>query len=302
MRLFKGNRAFTGGAANDAAVYDAATQYDAYQAAVAAATGEIVENATIHALNEEFIGDLIAHNLYSNTKLALLGSGGTKNIVTPASGQKVYSMGPDFYANDAHGAGSFVNYSGGAYAKPTLIFSGAGNTAYLEWNAFQLAEGERLSVIMLSPNTLQNTGQGVNLKLTDGTDLYVFDTGAGHYAKVVSAAVVEPEVELRPEYNLNTYVPAINSWHFDEARRVLTTLNGNTLDGSWIKGSEGVVTEKVSKLYHAAAVPEDGLTGTLRVQGNTSDVALAELVIVQGNHSIDDALAFAALRQQRFVA
>lgn len=282
----------------------AATLYSAYQAAVAADGGEITDNAVIHALNQQFIGDLIDHGLYDDTKLAIIGSGGTKNIVTGAAGQKVYSMGPTFYANDADGsAGEFVAYSSGVYAKPTLIFTGAGNLAFLEWDAFQLADGERLSVIMLSPTaSAQNNGQGVNLKLTDGTDLYVFDTGAAHYAKVASSVVVQPEVEMRPEYNLNNYVPFVASWHFDEARRVLTTLNGNTLDGQWIKGGAGVVIEKVSKLYHAAAVPSDGVTGTLRVQGNTANQALAELVIVQGNHSIDDALAFAALRKSRFLA
>lgn len=303
MRLFKGDKPYTGPGRNDGAVYDAATEYAAYQAAVTAAGGEIVDTTFTHDTNEQFLADLIDHNLYSDTRLALIGSGGTKNIVTPASGQKVYSMGPDFFANDTNGAGEFVAYSSGFYSKPSLIFQGEGTLAYLEWASFQLAQGERLSVIMLAPSTLQNTGQGMNLKLTDaGGDIYTFDTGSSHYAKVVGGSVVQPEVEMRPEYNLNSYVPFVASFHFDGERRVLTTLNGDTLTGQWTKGSNSIVNEKVSKLYHAAAVPEDGLTGALRIQGNTADQALTEAVIVGGSHTWEDALAFAALRKQRYDA
>ena len=258
----------------------AATIFADYQTAVAAAGGAIHDNAATLALIE----DLVSTDLYDVTGLAVIGAGGAKNL--GVANAKLYSVAAGFAANDYNQNAEYVYSDTTTHAYRTFRFANGGST--IGWTGFEFRKGNATSVLMQSP-TGGGNGTGQTVKVNQGGVLWYMVNGQ-NYAIVTSSPLfpyLAGTARTGPEFTPS--VPYHAVWHW------------NWLESQLWLGPDGIDTAANSRLYGdlPAMAVNEAVEFHLYPEsmGNT---LLAEVVVITGDHTIEQMKALAALRAARY--
>lgn len=264
-----------------AAVLDPEEIFTNYEAAVVADGGTIHDDAATLA----FISDLVEAGVYNAVAIAVTAEGGTKAL--GAADSKHYSVGPGFVANDYNNNLEWVYADDASFAYRTWRFATANSV--IGWSGIEPEKANALSVLIQNPlpdPLLSARGTGVTF--VDGVKLLEFIPGQNYFATSGLAFNFPYEgTGGRTGPEVDPALPFVATWRWDWDKKEI-----------WI-GPDGVDTLG-AKVYNGAPADLPAAMQVRLLPQNVNNTRLAEAIVLNGYHTLEQTKALAALRAARY--